>query len=103
MQGTAANEHELKAEGVAEAARDPGSNVTADDAEKALIDQARAGGAAAFTFDPNATPAEKAAAAKEVGNKDIFTRMWKTYPKLTHFAAGRSTDTPETPDRNAGD
>lgn len=66
LQGTAANERELKAEGAAEASRDPDSSVTADDAEKALVDQARAGGAAAFTFDPNATPAEKAAAAKEV-------------------------------------
>lgn len=66
MQGTAASERELKAEGVAEAARDPNSSVTAEDAEKALVDQARAGGAAAFTFDPDATPAEKAAAVKEV-------------------------------------
>lgn len=66
MPGTVANEHELKAEGVAEAARDPSSNVTADDAEKAMVDQARAGGAAAFTFDPDASPEEKAAQAKEV-------------------------------------
>lgn len=74
MQGTAANERELKAEGVAEAARDPKTNVTADDAEKALLTQARAGGAAAFSFDPNATPAEKAAAAREVNQCPSYNR-----------------------------
>lgn len=66
MEGTAKAEHELKAQGVVEAAQDPNTSVTSDDAQKAMVDQARAGGAAAFTFNPDASPEEKAAQAQEV-------------------------------------
>ncbi|PPJ58204.1 hypothetical protein CBER1_02571 [Cercospora berteroae] len=64
MEGTARGNEELKAQGVVEAARDPSSSVNAADAEKALKDHAQAGGAAAFEFDPDASPEEKAAQAK---------------------------------------
>jgi hypothetical protein len=73
MEGTAGREHELKAEGVIEAAQDPNSSVTSDDAQKAMVDHARAAGAAAFTFNPDASPEEKAAQAQEV-REEITTR-----------------------------
>lgn len=57
---------ELKAQGVAEASRDPDSNVTARDAEKVMIEESRKAGAAALHFDPNASPEEKAAQARAV-------------------------------------
>lgn len=66
MEGTAKGVEELKAQGVVEAAQDPSSSVNAADAEKALKDHAQAGGAAAFEFDPDASPEEKAAQAKNV-------------------------------------
>jgi hypothetical protein len=64
--GSAGHAEELKAQGVVEASRDPDSSVNAQDAEKALKDHALAGGAAAFEFNPDASPEEKAAQAKDV-------------------------------------
>ena len=57
---------ELKAQGVAEASRDPDSNVTAEDAEKKFVAEAQKAGGQAFMFDPNASPEEKAAQARAV-------------------------------------
>ncbi|KAF7188486.1 hypothetical protein HII31_10148 [Pseudocercospora fuligena] len=65
LEGTAGREQELKTQGVVEAAQDPDSKVDAADAEKAIVDNARAAGAAAFEFDPNASPEEKARQARE--------------------------------------
>ncbi|KAJ4860825.1 c2 domain-containing protein [Trichoderma breve] len=50
---------ELKLQGAIEAAQDPGIAVSADDAERLMVDQARNAGAPAFHFDPNATIEEK--------------------------------------------
>ncbi|KAH7355702.1 hypothetical protein BKA66DRAFT_613362 [Pyrenochaeta sp. MPI-SDFR-AT-0127] len=61
---TEARESELKQQGALEAARDPNSSVTAQAAEKTVVDEARAGGSAAFQFDPDATPEEKRAQAR---------------------------------------
>jgi hypothetical protein len=58
---------ELKAQGVEEASRDPESNVTAEDAERKLVEEATKAGAQAYQFDPNASPEEKAAQARSVG------------------------------------
>ncbi|KAL5423932.1 hypothetical protein PMIN04_003602 [Paraphaeosphaeria minitans] len=55
---------ELKQQGALDAAQDPNSSVTADQAENAIVQEARAGGSAAFKFDPNASPEEKAAQAR---------------------------------------
>ncbi|KAJ4299908.1 Tricalbin-2 [Kalmusia sp. IMI 367209] len=55
---------ELKQQGAIEAAQDPNSSVTADQAENKMLAEARKGGSAAFKFDPDATPEEKAAQAK---------------------------------------
>ena len=57
---------ELKQQGVLEAARDPNSSITADQAEHAVVQEARNGGSAAFKFDPDASPEEKAAQARAV-------------------------------------
>ena len=59
---------ELKSQGAADAARDPDSNVTSEDAEQTMIDETKKAGGAAFQFDPNASPEEKAAQARAVGS-----------------------------------
>ncbi|EME83310.1 uncharacterized protein MYCFIDRAFT_203585 [Pseudocercospora fijiensis CIRAD86] len=90
-QGTAGREQELKTRGVVEAAQDPDSKVDAADAEKAIVDNARAAGAAAFEFDPNASPEEKARQAREVcseGRVDII--VCSTTNKMGAQAAGPS-------------
>ncbi|TDZ26421.1 Uncharacterized protein Cob_v001085 [Colletotrichum orbiculare MAFF 240422] len=51
--------HELKVQGVVEAAQDPETNVTADDAQKKIVEESQKAGITAFTFDPDASPEEK--------------------------------------------
>ena len=62
---------ELKAQGVEEAARDPNSKVTAEDAEKVMADESKKAGVAAYRFDPNASPEEKAASARAVWSQSL--------------------------------
>lgn len=57
---------ELKQQGAVEAAQDENTKVTAQDAEDVLVNESKKGGAAAFQFDPNASPEEKAAQAGAV-------------------------------------
>lgn len=59
---------ELKQQGAVEAAQDENDPVTAQDAEKVMVDESKKGGAAAFQFDPDASPEEKAAQAGAVRN-----------------------------------
>lgn len=61
---TESRESELKQQGALDAAKDPNSSVTAQQAEESVVDQARAGGSAAFQFDPDASPEEKRAQAR---------------------------------------
>ncbi|KAI9844655.1 MAG: hypothetical protein M1838_002093, partial [Thelocarpon superellum] len=61
MQSQAA---ELKQQGALEAARDSASPVTAEDAEKKMVEETKRAGAHAFQFDPDASPEEKAAQAR---------------------------------------
>ncbi|KAH7375943.1 tricalbin-1 [Plectosphaerella cucumerina] len=56
---TAPEKNELKVQGVVEAAQDPESNVTADDAQKKILEESRKAGVTAFTFDPDASREEK--------------------------------------------
>ncbi|KAK2756132.1 hypothetical protein FQN54_005540 [Arachnomyces sp. PD_36] len=58
-----ATESELKQQGAVEAAQNS-NNVSAEAAEKVLIDEAKKAGGEAFQFDPNASAEEKAAQAK---------------------------------------
>ena len=60
------SKEELKQQGAIEAAQDPNSKVTAESAEKTLLDESKKGGAAAFQFDADASAAEKARQAKAV-------------------------------------
>ena len=57
---------ELKQQGALEAARDPNSSVTAEQAEDKVLHEARNAGSAAYKFDPDATPEQKAAQANAV-------------------------------------
>lgn len=61
---TQAEAAELKQQGAIEAAQDPNSKVTAEDAEKKILDEAKKAGSAAFEFDPDASPEEKRAQAR---------------------------------------
>jgi hypothetical protein len=51
---------ELKQQGALEAANDPNSSVTAEQAELKVVQETRKGGGAAFQFDPNASAEDKA-------------------------------------------
>lgn len=62
-------EAELKQQGAIEAARNPESSVSADDAQKKMLEESKAAGVAAFTFDPDASPEQKRAQAREVSPK----------------------------------
>ena len=57
---------ELKSQGAAEAAQDPDSKVSAQDAERTMVNETLKAGGAAYQFDPNASPEEKAAQAQSV-------------------------------------
>ena len=62
---TARAESELKLQGAIEAARDPNSAVTADDAQRKILEESKSAGVAAFTFNPDISPEEKAAQARD--------------------------------------
>jgi len=66
LHGHVGHRSELKQQSAIAAAQDPHSSVTAEDAEQVMLNEAKASGAAAFQFDPNATAAEKAQQAKAV-------------------------------------
>lgn len=66
---TAKEASELKTQGAVEAAADPESSVTADDAQKLIVEASKNAGVAAFTFDPDASPEEKKAQAKAVSRQ----------------------------------
>jgi hypothetical protein len=57
---------EIKMQAAVEMAQDPNSSVTPDDAQKKMVEESKKAGVAAFTFDPNAAPEEKAAQARAV-------------------------------------
>ena len=58
--------NELKSQDAAEAARDPDSKVSAQNAEQSMINESLKAGGAAYQFDPNASPEDKAAQAQSV-------------------------------------
>lgn len=57
---------ELKSQGAAEAARDPNSEVTSQDAQHVMAAESKKAGVEAYEFDPNASPEAKAAQARSV-------------------------------------
>jgi anthranilate/para-aminobenzoate synthase component II len=64
---------ELKSKSAVEAAQDPNSRVTAQDAENVMAAESKKAGIAAYQFDPNASPEEKAAAAHAVSLRGTNT------------------------------
>ena len=58
---------ELKAQGAAEAAQDPNSSTTAQDAQDVMAAESKKAGIPALQFNPDASPEEKAAQARAVG------------------------------------
>lgn len=58
--------NETKSQDAIEAAQNPNSSVTAQDAERVILEESRKAGSAALQFDPNASPEEKAAQARSV-------------------------------------
>lgn len=63
--------NELKQKGAVEAAQDPESNVTAEDAQKSMVNETKKAGGAAYEFDPNASPEEKAAQIRSVNAETL--------------------------------
>ena len=57
---------ELKQQGAFEAAADPNSTVTAADAQAKAELESKKAGVGAFSFNPDASPEEKAAQARAV-------------------------------------
>lgn len=82
---TAASANELKQQGAVEAARDPNSSVTSNDAQSKIVDESKKAGAAAFTFDPNATPEEKAAQARAVSPTSTWPAKGELRRKMFLF------------------
>lgn len=66
MSTTRGLEGELKQQGAVEAAHDPNSSVTAEDAQAKIVNESKKAGVSAFMFDPDASPEEKAAQARAV-------------------------------------
>lgn len=62
---------ELKSKLAVDAARDPNSKFSAEDAEKVILEESKKAGAPAFQFDPNASPEEKAAQARAVRRPNV--------------------------------
>lgn len=69
---SALEKNELKVQGVVEAAQDPESNVSADDAQKKIVEESKKAGITAFTFDPDASPEEKRRQAAAVSRATEF-------------------------------
>ncbi|CAM1505593.1 Fc.00g112300.m01.CDS01 [Cosmosporella sp. VM-42] len=89
---TAKEVNELKQQGVIEAAEDPDSNVTADDAEKAIVDSSRNAGVAAYTFDPDASIEEKRAQARAAIPAELRSSRPKGTAIITDVDDGTGPD-----------
>lgn len=72
-----AQANELKSQGAAEAARDPNSSVTVQDAERIMIEETKKTGGMGLHFNPDAPPEEKAAQARSVG-PNIISKQTRT-------------------------
>lgn len=57
---------EQKHDAVVQDAQNPNTQTTSEDAEQTLINDTKKAGGAAFQFDPDASPEEKAAQARAV-------------------------------------
>jgi hypothetical protein len=80
MAGTESSAAEARQQGIIEmseaAAEDPSSNINPDIAEEILVEESRKAGAAAFQFNPDASPEDKAAASEAVGILDYLVYIF---------------------------
>ncbi|WPH00738.1 Hypothetical protein R9X50_00356800 [Acrodontium crateriforme] len=83
VEATANAAAELKQQGALEAARDPASTVDSQQAQDVMKEQAQKAGAAAFQFDPDATPEQKAAQMKQAAQVGPPTRQHQTAALVT--------------------
>lgn len=67
---------EAKVDAAVELAKDPDSSVTAKVAEKEMVHQSKLAGVAAFEFDPDATPEQKAAQARAVSAPGAWAAIY---------------------------
>lgn len=71
MASAEAEKTEMRQEGAIDTAQelhqDPQSQVNPDKVEQVLVEESHQAGASAYQFDPNASPEQKAEAAKGVG------------------------------------
>jgi hypothetical protein len=65
---TAQEVAELKQQGALEAAANPESSITADDAQREVVESSRNAGVIALTFDPDASAETKKAQLRAVGD-----------------------------------
>lgn len=94
---------ELKQQGALEVARDPKNPVSSEAAQKTIVDEAKKSGVPGFQFDPNATPAEKAAqAAASIPPGLRPERKNKASPLVTDLDTGRKPDYDMPPASKAG-
>ena len=66
---------ELKSQGAAMAAQDSNNKVTPEDAEAVIADESKKAGIPAFRFDPDASPEEKAAQARSVTLRFLYSGL----------------------------
>ncbi|KAK3300034.1 C2 domain-containing protein [Chaetomium fimeti] len=83
--------NELKQQGAIEASQNPESNVTAEDAERKIVEDSREAGVTAFTFDPDASPEEKRAQAR-AAVPEGFHRRPKGVAIVTDIDDGTKAD-----------
>lgn len=79
MASAEAEKTEMREQGTIQAAQelyqDPKSKVNPDKVEQVLVDETRQAGGAAYQFDPDASPEQKAKAAKGVGVTELTIDM----------------------------
>lgn len=80
----ASEAQELKQQGAIEAAQNPESSVTAEDAQQQMVEQSKNAGIPAFKFDPDASPEEKRAQAQAVSLPRLSSRPHGTPIKSIH-------------------
>jgi len=83
MAATVSQAAELKQQGSLQAAGNTSSSFTAEQAEHKIVEEAKKSGSAGFHFDPNATPAQKAAQVA-ASVPTVLTPERK--PKAAHLA-----------------
>lgn len=97
---TQADVAELKTQGVIEAAQDPNSKVTAEDAQARIVHESKKAGAIALTFDPNASPEEKAAQARAVSGSNYPVLVTHVLTASSEYLRISTTSTNRKPYRS---